>query len=213
MACQESSSGTAQWSIEENVSDWKSRLSEFDTVVFAAGSGLFHDGVLCEDAEDFPAEMVRGQSIEMNVNKMDGNKPNEAVLCGKYVAPMLEKDKILIGATHEYKSEALSETEVWDELKKRSYELSPDLWDQGAVSRITSGYRVQSKRGKHGRMPIIGRSCGDIHNNSWLFTGLSSRGLIYHGIFGDILSSMIIDNNEEAMLEQHPDLNWWKKSK
>ena len=213
MACKELSAGAAQWSVEENINDWKSRLSEFDTVVFAAGSGLFQDGVLVEDSQNFPAEMVRGQSIEMNANEMGGTAPNEAVLCGKYVAPMLQKDQVLIGATHEYKSEALSEAEVWKELKKRSYELAPDLWDQGTVSQITSGYRVQSKRGKYGRMPIIGRSCGDIHDNSWLFTGLSSRGLIYHGIFGDILSSAIIENSEESMLEQYPDLNWWKKSK
>ena len=212
MACQELSAGAAQWSVEENVNDWKARLSEFDTVVFAAGSGLFQDGVLCADAQDFPAEMVRGQSIEMNANEMGGSTPQEAVLCGKYVAPMLQKDHILIGATHEYKSEALSEAEVWDELKKRSYELAPGLWDQGTVSQITSGYRVQSKRGEYGRMPIIGRSCGDIHDNAWLFTGLSSRGLIYHGIFGDILSSMIIENSEESMLEQYPDLNWWKNT-
>lgn len=213
MACQELSAGAAQWSVEESVNDWKSRLSEFDTVVFAAGSGLFQDGVLREDAQNFPAEMVRGQSIEMNVDEMGDTAPKEAVLCGKYVAPMLQKDQILIGATHEYKPEALSEAEVWDELKKRSYELAPDLWDQGTLSQITSGYRVQSKRGKYGRMPIIGRSCGDIHDNSWLFTGLSSRGLIYHGIFGDILSSAIIENSEESMLEQYSDLNWWKMSK
>ena len=211
MACQEASTGnTVNWSVEENVKgDWKSRLSEFDTVVFAAGSGLFHDKILRNDAHEFPAEMVRGQSIEMHTNELEGTR-NEAVLCGKYVAPMVAQDQILIGATHEYKTEALSEDEVWNELKNRSYELAPNLWDHGTVARITSGYRVQSKRGKYGRMPIIGRSSGDIHDNSWLFTGLSSRGLIYHGVFGDILSSAIIENDELSMLEEYPDLHWWK---
>jgi glycine/D-amino acid oxidase-like deaminating enzyme len=212
MACQELSSGTARWAVEENVRDWKSRLSEYDAVVFAAGSGLFHNDILCDDAIDFPAEIVRGQSIEMKANEMAGCTTNEAVLCGKYVTPMLQKGQMLIGATHEYKAEALSEAEVWDELKNRSYQLAPDLWDHGTVGTITSGYRVQSKRGKYGRLPVIGRSCGDIHDNSWLFTGLSSRGLIYHGVFGDILSSAIVENSETSMLEQYPDLNWWKKS-
>ena len=215
MACQETSAGkTVMWNVEEHVKDWKSRLSEFDTVVFAAGSGLFHDKILKDDTYDFPAEMVRGQSIEMQMHANElGGRRNEAVLCGKYVAPMVAQDQILIGATHEYKAEALSEDEVWNELKNRSYELAPNLWDHGTVARITSGYRVQSKRGKYGRMPIIGKSSGDIHDNAWLFTGLSSRGLIYHGVFGDVLSSAIIENDELSMLEEYPDLHWWKAKK
>lgn len=211
-ACRDISSNNAQWILEkqDDAIDWKDRLSGFDTVVFAAGSGMFQDYILRQDTEDFPAEMVRGQSIEMSVPESYEHK-NEAVLCGKYIAPMIEKKHILIGATHEYKAQAMSEQEVWDELKGRSYELSPDLWDLGRASRITSGYRVQSKRGKYGRMPIIGRSCGDIHDDAWLCTGLSSRGLIYHGIFGDLLTDSIVAGDENAMLERNAELLWWKK--
>ena len=68
-------------------------------------------------------------------------------------------------------------------------------------------------RGQHGRVPIIGRSCGDLHDDAWLFTGLSSRGLIYHGIYGDILSGAVLEGNEESMLKKYPHLGWWKRNK
>jgi glycine/D-amino acid oxidase-like deaminating enzyme len=60
-----------------------------------------------------------------------------------------------------------------------------------------------------GRMPIIGRFHTPIHADSWIFTGLSSRGLLYHGVFGEILTSMILGIDDKEF--EHPDLDWWHK--
>ena len=202
------------WSVEhpDEVSDWKQRLSCFDTVVFSAGSGLFHDNILQKDAEEFPAELVRGQSLELSLSEFDASQfPNESILCGKYIAPLNTPGDVLVGATHEYNAQPLKEEEVIDELKQRSYDVSPFVWDNGSMKRITSGYRVQSRRGKYGRMPIIGKSqhC-DVHENAFLFTGLSARGLIYHGIYGHLLSRAIAAQDDNVLLEDNPDLLWWK---
>ena len=139
------------------------------------------------------------------------------------------------------------------QLKNDTYHLAPRLWDKVLfdnnanndndndndvennnnsdikyyeIGRVTSGIRVQSKRGSDGRLPIIGKwhwnndpqqpqvqqqqtqrqkqqqeinSVNEerithpiTHPNTWVFTGLGSRGLIHHGIYGDILTDAIM---------------------
>ena len=66
-----------------------------------------------------------------------------------------------------------------------------------------------------GRIPIIGRyndaTEGISHPNTWMFAGLSSRGLIYHGIFGRWLAEAILLDDEEHLESQFAEYNWWKK--
>jgi len=217
--CEELSGGTATWCVEggeelpRSAEDWKTRLVGFDAVVLSAGAGLIEDSIVSSNMTAFPATMVRGQSIEMTLEG-DAAKayPNEAILCGKYMTPVAKSGgKVLIGATHEFRAEAMDPTEVADELRGRSLNISPYVWEYGKVDRITSAQRVQSQRGRYGRMPIIGRAeTGRVHENAWIFTGLSSRGLIHHGVYGDILSEAILENDEDAITRSHPDIIWWK---
>jgi glycine/D-amino acid oxidase-like deaminating enzyme len=213
MACQELSQengSMAVWTLVDDATlDWKKQLDEFDAVVLAAGAGLFHDSLVSE--QEFPIDLIRGQSIEMNINKE--HYVSEALLCGKYISPLPEKNRLLIGATHEYKAAPLSETELVEDLKERSYELAPNVWDYGTVDKITSGYRVQSRRGAFGRAPIIGKLLdNDSHSNVWIFTGLSSRGLLYHGLYGDILTDAILGKRNETLWNEWK-LDWWRNTK
>jgi len=121
---------------------------------------------------------------------------------------------MLIGATHEYGLEPLLPDAVKCDLSKRAYGLAPFVWKHGNVVKITSGIRVQSNRGRYGRLPIIGRWENEsFHKNSWLFTGLSARGLLYHGIFGSFLCEMILNNCEKKIFEKYPELSWWKSAR
>lgn len=209
-ACRDLSGDTAQWSIEDPTC-WKDRLEEFDTVILSAGAGLFQDGIYQDGVKGFPAEIVRGQSVELKVNCGSSGFVNEAFLCGKYVVPLPGKDRVLVGSTHEYTAEALKANTVVEELRNKSVSLSPSAWTHGQVEKVTSGLRLQSHRGQNGRMPIIGRPHSlHLHPNTWLFTGLSGRGLIYHGIFGDILTDAILRGDEEDMERLYPDTMWWK---
>ena len=216
----------------------------YDTVILTAGAGLWHDFILDRNAFSKKMELVRGQSIQIKIPEQSTNIfPMEAILCGKYITPLPPNSSstndvcIGVGATHEYKDIPLSPTNVIEELKKRSYNLHPKLWDDGIVDTedIKSGWRVQSARSNFGRMPIVGRihmnkdhdlSNTDTdddeamkyrnerqwkHDNVWTLTGLSSRGLIYHGIYGDILAQAILTKNgEEKMFQTYPHLSWWK---
>jgi glycine/D-amino acid oxidase-like deaminating enzyme len=46
--------------------------------------------------------------------------------------------------------------------------------------------------------------------SSWIFTGLSSRGLLYHGSYGQLLSQAILQRDESLLLRHCPDILWWK---
>ena len=184
----------AKWKLVDNDDDLRTCLNEYETVVLAAGSGLFESLL---PREIFRIQLVRGQSVFTRKSEADA-KRSEAILCGKYVSPLPEKDLLLIGATHEFKEEALTEDKVIAELRERTEAALPYVWN-GSVEKITEGYRVQSERGKFGRLPILGK-CNDLCNlggDTWVFTGLSSRGLLYHGLFGELLSKAILAGDDQ----------------
>jgi glycine/D-amino acid oxidase-like deaminating enzyme len=218
-ACQEMGNEEAEWNLVpndiRNVPDtWGERLKDFDCVVFAAGAGMFQSNVLNEK-EGFPIQLVRGQSIEMTLPNYENDKAagldDHALLCGKYVSPLVEPNRILIGATHEFQTEPLAAASVEEELRGRSYDFASTIWDHGTIDRLTGGYRVQSKRGNHGRLPIVGRCASPYHDYAWIFTGLSSRGLLYHGVFGDCLADMILMNNDgEKKGNTKENVDWWR---
>lgn len=189
--------------------EFKSTISKFDTIVLSAGSGLMIDNIL--SSSSLPVTLVRGQSVELKLDADEIEHPLEAVLCGKYVSPLIDEGKMLIGATHEYKDQALSNQDVEKDLLERSVDLAPSIWESGKVSRITTGWRVQSERGASGRIPIVGRlDVNTLHNNVWIFTGLGSRGLIHHGVYGSVLSEAILRNDESVIYKKIPQACWWK---
>ncbi len=204
------------------------KLKNYDSVILSAGSGLLHNHFIEEDS--LPVQLVRGQSIEIGLSTDEKKSfiENDAVLCGKYLSPLpsLSQDndppvntrqRYVIGATHEFKSTPLTATEVKEELKSRTYQLAPHLWDEGVVEKITNGVRVQSNRGAFGRMPIIGQCNSDTatselnHEHMWLFTGLSSRGLIYHAVFGRWLANAVLHDNEALLQKEFAEFDWWRR--
>ena len=101
---------TVSWSVEPELSspdfDWSRRLAEYDTVVLSAGAGMFRRQLDDEDSTtsnllqpgELPATLVRGQSIELCVDSSsDNDSLPHALLCGKYVSPLPQKNRIMIG--------------------------------------------------------------------------------------------------------------------
>lgn len=200
-----------RWSIEDITSNVveAGRLKPFDCVVLTAGSGMFGSNSLV-DQKTLPVQLVRGQSVELEFSG-HSREWSQTLLCGKYISPLPQHGRVLVGATHEYKSVPLSTDAVVAELRDRSYAMAPEIWDHSVPSKLTGGVRVQSERGKYGRRPMMGRlHDSPIHPNTWLFTGLSSRGLLYHGLYGNILVESILSDHEEAILAKDPGLLWWK---
>lgn len=240
---------TATWVCiqDDSREAWKQRLSQFDTVLLAAGSGLFESTTTTatprsdEDSHCFLSrnnlgvQLVRGQSLILRTSNDDNGDAQAATtpwkrhafLNGKYVSPLPQNDLVLVGATHEFLSTPLSQAHVLADLKSRTYEMIPDLWkdmeeENGnfSLEAVTVGTRVQTPRGAHGRRPIIGKlqnhtAGGDenglLHHNTWIFTGLSSRGLIHHALYGEILAQAILENNEELIRQRDKELVRWKR--
>lgn len=145
-----------------------------------------------------PAQLVRGHSVELR------GCIDHAILSGKYASPMT-CGRTLIGATHEFKlNENRTPSQVIQELQQKTSHIC--RWDAAEVLRVTSGVRVQSTRGANGRMPIVGR----VGDNTWVFTGLSSRGLLYHAIYGERLARAILKDDENTLLDDCPYMLWWK---
>ena len=94
-ACRSLGSGEREWLVESDCTsedyDWEQRLASFDTVVLCAGAGLFQNSII---RDKLPISLVLGQSIEMTLGE---STCEHAMLSGKYVSPLLEKNRVLIG--------------------------------------------------------------------------------------------------------------------
>eukprot|EP00986_Skeletonema_menzelii_P007974 scaffold3197_cov153-Skeletonema_menzelii.AAC.18 len=204
------------------------KLKSFDSVILSAGSGLLHNHFI--ESDSLPVQLVRGQSIEIGLSTKEKKSfiENDAVLCGKYISPLpfstqdtdpqaSTMQRYVIGATHEFKNTPLTAPEVIEELRSRTYQFAPHLWDEGVIDKITHGVRMQSNRGAFGRMPIIGQCRPEAagtelnHEHMWLFTGLSSRGLIYHAIFGKWLANGVLHDNENLLENEFEQFDWWRR--
>jgi len=223
-------SGNVKWELiksnDKEALDQK--LKQHDSIIMSAGSGLLHDNLVEEDS--LPVQLVRGQSIEIEMANKSDEKATSAILSGKYISPLpsltqegnnsiASSQRYVIGATHEFKATPLTSSEVKEELRTRTYQLAPHLWEEGKVDKITTGVRMQSHRGIFGRMPIIGQynleatGESDIinHDHKWIFTGLSSRGLIYHGLFGKWLANAVLNDSEECLQNEFEEFDWWRR--
>ena len=192
--------------------DW----SNYDTVVLAAGAGLLQEpGLWRVESARLPVQLVRGQSIEMKVL----DPLPAALLCGKYVSPLPGDRRVLVGATHEFKDNPLPVADVTTTLRNATAPFYDWPDDEGVdIERITSGYRVQSQRGPRGRRPLLGPISADDgfphHDNAYIYTGLSSRGLLYHAYYARALVHQIMGApGKDALFDAAlttEDWHWWR---
>jgi glycine/D-amino acid oxidase-like deaminating enzyme len=147
----------------------------------------------------------------------------QALLCGKYVSPLPSDPNLyLVGATFKT-TQCLRKSSLRN--CKSSQKLFHSFVEEYQRRASDAGYRVQSGRGQLGRMPIIGRLPTSTnadpasdehlqetsHGNTWIFTGESSRGLLYHAPYGDILTDALLAGSEAPTHHRCKELMWWKK--
>jgi glycine/D-amino acid oxidase-like deaminating enzyme len=186
-----------------------------------------------------PVQLVRGQSMEVTLMKPLPHAFLCGKYISPLPQHSDQIHRALIGSTHEFSSIPLSKEQVITDLQSRTQDFAPfrynndtadpplsnTTWSNNVISvdRITCGYRVQSTRSDYGRRPIIGKiplhsnhhattttTTMNTTSNDWIFTGLSSRGLLYHGLYGQLLANAIRQNDESVLLETCPDILWWK---
>ena len=117
----------------------------------------------------------------------------------------IEKEYVHIGASFEWASKG-------EEFSWSEWFLSP-LWENGTVDHVLRGIRLQSERQQAGRVPIVGK----VGQKTWVMTDLGGRGLIHHGIYGDVLGVAIlsdlagVEGWEKRMEKWDERVHWWRK--
>ncbi|MCB1114791.1 MAG: FAD-binding oxidoreductase [Chlamydiia bacterium] len=141
-------------------------LKEFDRVVIAAG---VHSMNLCE----VKLSSVRGQLLIVS----GGPMPKCPVSSQIYAIP--HQGKLIVGSTYE-RGEKLDAKE---ELLPKLNRLLPDF-EVGEVFEVKEGYRANTPD----RMPMVKQ----VDERTWVFTGLGSKGLLYHAYFGKLLAESLM---------------------
>jgi glycine/D-amino acid oxidase-like deaminating enzyme len=176
-----------------------------DIVILANGAGCMPlwDQLSNHKENNYtlPFNYVRGQNILFNKSSTNNNL-NDAVLCGEYIVPM--EDRIICGATHEY-GELNTLLEMSPDLNKaqkllydRINRLDQKIMKDQTPYMSNQGIRVVPPRSHFGRLPVIANH--PVDRKVWLLSGLSSRGLIHHGLLGSYVSRSIVDKETENII-------------
>lgn len=164
--------------VPEKVCDLKS-LSSFDIkiVTVGAASSQFPELSLLK------VHPVKGQIIELAWPK---NLPSLPLsLIGQvYLCMNRDKSAVVVGATYEHQfSDANPEPQkAIGELFPKARQIYPSL-EKANVITTKSALRASIPS----RIPFIGQ----VGENLWAFTGLGSRGLLYHAYFAKQLAHLI----------------------
>ncbi len=150
------------------------QLEGFDHIVVAAGYGVRS----FPECQHLKIKFLKGQSL-----RLEGKPPLEKSLISQgYIAHIGSATHFELGSTYEKEfDDDLPQIERAKELLKEKL-----AYCQGAkIIQCKAGVRVASV-GHY--VPLIEK----IAPNAHVFTGLGSRGLLYHGLYGMALSNKIL---------------------
>ena len=183
------------------VDDVKALLDEFDQVALCCGAGV----AALFDFETIPVSLQGGHVLEL---KPEGLRVG--ILGTTYVAPLGDA-RAMIGPTKEYDAtpEDCARSGVVDDVDdERSARAISELRELGARAyppcanweflRLKYGVRANPPRTPAGALPLAGSVDVD-GRRCWFAAGLGARGLIYHGLLADWLSSAILDDDINAI--------------
>lgn len=123
-----------------------------------------------------------------------------------------------MGSTWEWNSTNYSKnvpanecSEALEELVPKASAVYPGIknWE---VTGAVAGLRAMPPLTPHGSLPLLGcvdKFVGGNHScKYWLFSGLGSRGLLYHAWLGKLLAQAVVSCNEDFLPSE---LTSWKQ--
>lgn len=123
-----------------------------------------------------------------------------------------------LGSTWEWNSTNYSKnvpanecSEALEELVPKASAVYPGIknWE---VTGAVAGLRAMPPLTPHGSLPLLGcldKFVGGNHScKYWLFSGLGSRGLLYHAWLGKLLAQAVVSCNEDFLPSE---LTSWKQ--
>ncbi|MES2123026.1 MAG: FAD-binding oxidoreductase [Chlamydiota bacterium] len=165
-----------------------SQLGEYDQIVIAAGAGVWQ----LEECQGLPISAIKGQVLECKVPEQIPPF-SQSCICKGYLAVSDRERICYIGST--YERQDLSE-EAQPERVKRELFPKIALFFPEVEQLEVVGCKAAIRVGKKGHYaPTVKR----VRPGVWVFTGLGSRGLLYHAYCGNFLARAILSNEEESI--------------
>ena len=151
-------------------------LKEFDRIIFACGSGT---GDL---RFDLPLSFVKGQVL---IGKFNKSLERTIMKARGHLSPFKD-GRVQLGSTYEHHFSSSKPDQV---VAIRDLQSKMDAFflnqDEFVFEECFSGVRACVKEGY---LPIVER----MSEKAFVFTGLGSRGLLYHAYYGRHLADMVI---------------------
>ncbi|SYX09196.1 bifunctional tRNA (mnm(5)s(2)U34)-methyltransferase/FAD-dependent cmnm(5)s(2)U34 oxidoreductase,Uncharacterized conserved protein,glycine oxidase ThiO,FAD dependent oxidoreductase [Chlamydia poikilotherma] len=161
----------------ENIED----IEEFyDHIIVTPGANAH----VLPELEKLPLSNVKGQLIEISWPE-DLAMPQFSINAHKYMVANTENNTCILGATFEHNQTepVTDETSAYNEIMPPILSLFPAL-KEAKILNYYAGTRSSSST----RLPLISR----IKENLWFLGGLGSKGLLYHGLTGDMLAQAVL---------------------
>ncbi|WP_201457088.1 FAD-binding oxidoreductase [Chlamydia sp. 17-3921] len=161
----------------ENISD----IQEFyDHIIVTPGA----NADLLPELQALPLTKVKGQLLEISWPK-DLAMPPFSINAHKYMVSNIDNHTCILGATFEHNQpENVPDPELaYREIMTPMLSLFPGL-QNAQVLNCYAGMRSSSST----RLPIIAR----LKEKLWFLGGLGSKGLLYHGLAGDMLAKSVL---------------------
>ncbi|MDN3505719.1 MAG: FAD-dependent oxidoreductase [Simkaniaceae bacterium] len=152
-------------------------LENFDHIVIASGHGVRN----FDECKNIKVKFLKGQALSM-----EGEPPHEKSFISRgYIAHVGSSARFEIGSTYE---KEFSSIEPDLETAKKLLQDKLDLCTGSNIVACRSGVRV-CPIGHYA--PIIEK----VGEKATVFTGLGSRGLLYHGLYGRMLAAQILQKS------------------
>ncbi|KAI4344244.1 hypothetical protein L6164_011492 [Bauhinia variegata] len=191
---------------------------EYDAVIICLGANV---NMLPEISGRLPLRTCRGviAHLELPDDKGEGYPDyGPSILSDAWIAVQGPRS-IHVGSTWEWKSRNSSPIVSDDEASKALLELLPKAsatypgikdW---VFTGARAGLRAMPPLTSFGSLPLLGCIDDFIGRNHtckyWLFGGLGSRGLLYHGWLGNLTAQAVLSCNEDIIPYE---LTSWKKT-
>ncbi len=153
-------------------------LKSYDQVVLATGSETLH----FPECAHLPLEPTKGHTL---LCKWPGERLPFSLVSMGHITPTENPELCQIGSTYEHNFNGLEpDSRAVRELLEKAAVFYPPARDFEVVE-LRAGVRISPKEGYR---PIIEQ----LGPRLWVFTGLGSRGMLYHALLGERLAKTLI---------------------
>jgi glycine/D-amino acid oxidase-like deaminating enzyme len=165
----------------------KSDLSSYDRILIAMGPYSKNFPPL----KDLPIEAVKGQMLEIKW-PTHVPPPPYSLVSKKYLVMNADHTSCLVGSTYEH---AFDSPQA--DLEKAKQDILPAIFSffPALQEAPILGCRAAFRASTRSHLPLMGR----LSDNTYFFTGLGSKGLLYHAWLGKQMARTMLTSHEKHL--------------